>query len=150
VEFDSTLNLAWAILGLGALVATARVALREGSRQRVPRWLLVVGLIITALFPYISASDDILRLGQGLAAPAGTVSGAALSERRQQPTDRDRRQTDDLLRLYNTLDTPLECRLIAIKFDVLLVAFVLVVACRHISRIAPDVAGRSPPRAVCC
>ena len=155
MQFDATLNLAWAVLGLFALVATVRVALRQRSLNSAPRWLLIVGLIVTALFPYISASDDILRLGNtehsfNLAAAAHSASNdrAAISlaaDSRRQSQNGERHQADDLLRLYETLDTPLVCRLVAITFYFLLISVIAALTCARATCVAPDVAGRSPP-----
>lgn len=142
MQFDATLNIAWAVLGLFALTATARVALRERGRRNAPRWLLIVALIVTALFPYISASDDIVRMGH---VPDAYISDATASISDSHSQDKNRNQTDDLLRLYETLDTPLVCRLIAIAFCFLLIAFILALNCARVTRTVPETAGRSPP-----
>ena len=63
--FETSLNLVWLLLGLLALAGTIRSALKNVAvPRRAPAWLHVVGvaLIVAALFPYISATDDILRI----------------------------------------------------------------------------------------
>jgi hypothetical protein len=142
VQFDATLNVAWAILGLLALCATAHAAMRQKER-RTPRWLLVVGLIVTALFPYVSASDDILRIEhhRGAAVPTSTHVSDHSNNRSQQ----SRHSADDLLRLYETLDTPLVCQLYVVQLSLSLVAFITVLEYKHTSRAVPEGFGRSPP-----
>ena len=150
MQFDATLNLAWAILGLFALTATGYVAITQNSRQRVPRGLLIVGLIVTALFPYISASDDILRLDapRGLHATTPGVSTSSVANAAHHGSQNgNRHQVDDLLRLYETLDTPLVCRLAVLAFQFLLIALMLTIVCGRATRTVPEIAGRSPPLA---
>lgn len=144
MQCDTTLNVVWAVLGLLALACTARAALRDNAGRNGPRWLLIVLLVSTALFPYISASDDILRIDQGPATSVSSAASGRVSPGHSQ--SRSHHPLDDLLRLYETLDTPLIARLLAIVFTILLIAFVYAWNYTRAGRTIPDVAGRSPPR----
>ena len=61
---DTALNLLWLALGVFALASTLRSRRHRAGFAHVPVWLHVCGvaLIIAALFPYISATDDVLRI----------------------------------------------------------------------------------------
>jgi hypothetical protein len=67
VPFDLTLNLVWALLGAAALLAVFRTDLkhRVGSpfASRLFHFIRT-GLVVAALFPYISATDDMLQIAQ--------------------------------------------------------------------------------------
>jgi len=137
VHFEAALNLAWLALGACALGSTIRAAFRQSARgKRGPAWLHIVGvgLIVAALFPYISATDDVLRIenfnsqhGHGYPAKHSRV--------------------DDLMRLYETMDTPLVCRIAEMTVTLLFVALIVSPVLRTLERIAPLQAGRSPPYA---
>lgn len=134
MHFDTALNLIWLLLGIGALVSTVRSAFhRRGGPKKSPIWLHVVGvaLIVIALFPYISATDDVLRVEH--------LSG----QHDQQHSSRH--SNDDLIRLYETMDTPLVARSGQVSLTLFFVFLVGVVVQKRIDRSAPYESGRSPP-----
>jgi len=138
VQFDTALNLVWLGLGLVALASTARAVLRQTRRLEKPSpWLHIVGvaLIVAALFPYISATDDLLR----------TEHFTAQHERG--PAGKHTRM-DNLIRLYEAMDNPLlsEAREIVLVF--FFVSLIFTPAIRAANRMAPRLAGRSPPSLV--
>jgi hypothetical protein len=129
------LNLAWVCLGFAALGITIHASLRTNERFGRRRWLLVVGvaLIVAALFPYISASDDMLRIAR-LEAHHDKSGGTTKHGK-----------TDDLMRLYEAMDTPLVCRIASITFTLFLIGFIFFIPEAGIDRNSPRKAGRSPP-----
>ena len=135
MHFDAALNLAWLFLGGMALVRTIRVTWCQ-SDVTTPksRWLHIVGvaLIVTALFPYISATDDVLRIEHFKA---------------QQDSRHSSRQSqnDDLMRLYETTDSPLVCAVCQVALVFFFISLVFTPVARLMERIAPLHTGRSPP-----
>jgi hypothetical protein len=135
VHFDAALNLAWLFLGGLALARTIRATWCQ-SDVTTPksRWLHIVGvaLIVAALFPYISATDDVLRIEHFKA---------------QHDSRHSSKQTenDDLMRLYETTDSPLVCRVCQVALVFFFISLVFTPAARLMERIAPLHAGRSPP-----
>ncbi len=135
MHFDSALNLAWALLGLLALAITFRAALRRSSSENRPAaWLHIVGvaLIIAALFPYISATDDVLRIEHFNA-----------QHDKQHPGHKS--HNDQLIRLYETMDAPVAAAPVQLTFNLLFIAFVVIPVRRLIDRSEPFESGRSPP-----
>jgi hypothetical protein len=134
VHFDTTLNLVWLLLGLWALASTARASYRR-AQGSAPKWLHVVGvgLIVAALFPYISATDDILRIEQYTA------------QHDQQHNSGKRSHSDDLIRLYETMDSPLVCRTSEIVLTLSFAWLVFTPVLKRIDRSTPFITGRSPP-----
>jgi hypothetical protein len=135
VRFDTTLNLLWACLGLLALIGTFRICLRSKKESGKSRWLLFIGVasIVAALFPYVSATDDVLRIDRfnsQHATPDGTKRHT---------------KADDLVRLFETLDTPLVCRVAGISLIFVFVAFVPAYFETGIDRSVPLASVRSPP-----
>lgn len=135
MHFETALNVAWLLLGCVALACTAHAAFRqERGQRRPPAWLHIVGvgLIVAALFPYISATDDILRTERFSA---------------QQDSHRQGNQTkiDDLIRLYEVMDSPLACPVSQLTLIFFFISLVFAPFARLIERIAPFEAGRSPP-----
>jgi hypothetical protein len=135
VHFDTTLNLAWLVLGILALARTIRVAFRQtGVRTGKSRCLHIVGigLILAALFPYISATDDVLRIEHFQA--------------KHDPRHSTKQtQNDQLMRLYETMDSPLVCPVSELALVFFFISIVFAPAARLLERIAPLHAGRSPP-----
>jgi hypothetical protein len=136
VHFDATLNLAWLLLGVVVLARAIRAAChQEGAQTRKSRWLHFVGvaLIVTALFPYISATDDVLRIEH--------------FQKQQAPHHHSNKQTpsDDLMRLYGAMDNPLVCPISAFTLIFFFTSIVATPAVLLINEIAPPHAGRSPP-----
>jgi hypothetical protein len=135
VHFETILNLVWLSLGLLALASTTRSALRRASRRNAAQaglHIVGVALIVAALFPYISATDDILRIEH---------FDAQHCHQRSQ----NRNHNDDLMRLYATMDSPLLCRTSEIALTLIFVLFIILPVARLVERIAPLAAGRSPP-----
>jgi hypothetical protein len=135
VHFDTTLNAAWLLLGLLAIAISVRISSRRATCSR--RWpkclhVIVIAVIVSALFPYISATDDLVRIEHFV--PQHEHQGSQHSK-----------QADNLLRLYEVMDAPLVCEVQRIEFTLLFIAFVLVAVAAGIERIAPLRAGRSPP-----
>ncbi|HEX4808619.1 MAG TPA: hypothetical protein VH325_06810 [Bryobacteraceae bacterium] len=140
MHLDTTLNLVWVLLGLLALGSAIRSEFFGAKRTRGPRWLHVAGvaLIVVALFPYISATDDILRI-EHLSAQLDH------SQSRSNSRTDGQKQNDDLIRLYETMDSPMVIRFCQLAFTFLFIAFVLTITLTTLSRTAPYCAGRSPP-----
>jgi hypothetical protein len=145
VHFEAALNLLWVVLGLVALVVTARsmsgrrrrAAQAAHSRPGAPGWLHIVGvcLIVVALFPYISATDDVLRIEHF----------NAQASRQSTSLPGKHSQTDNLIRLYETMDAPLVCTVREISLVFFFICLVFTPARRLLERIQPQQAGRSPP-----
>lgn len=135
MHFETALNVVWLLLGVFALASTVRAELRRSAEpKRAPAWLHIVGvgLIVAALFPYISATDDVLRIEQFNAQHDRRHSGK-------------QSRTDDLIRLYETMDTPLVCRTAEVAITLFFVCLIFTPVLRAINRIAPSPSGRSPP-----
>lgn len=135
MHFEAALNLLWVSLGLIALANAIRTGLhRSAAGRRRPGWLHIVGvaLIVLALFPYISATDDVLRIEHFNA-----------QQNPRHPAKQT--QNDGLMLLYQTMDSPLVCRIaeVALTFFFISLIFTPLVALIH--RSAPFEAGRSPP-----
>lgn len=135
MHFDTTLNVAWLLLGLCALAGAAFAAVRRvpvrGMRQR---WLHVVGvgLIVVALFPYISATDDVVRV-------AHFDSHQSHGQHKQQ------RNTDNLIRLYEAMDTPVIQPVASLSVERYFAPLTVLLFPTTLDRETPRQAGRSPP-----
>jgi hypothetical protein len=135
VHFDTILNLVWLSLGLLAFASAARAVLRQGyGRDSARAWLHVLGvaLIVAALFPYISATDDVLRIEH-------------FDTQQTQQHSHKNNHADNLMRLYEMLDSPLLCRTCQIAFTFTFILFTVLPVARLLERVAPLAAGRSPP-----
>lgn len=134
MQFDVTLNVVWLVLGFAGFGMAVRTVVRSHRSAR-RQWLLLVrvGLIIAALFPYISASDDVLRIDHDQA------------QHQQHEKRSDRAQTDNLMRLYAAMDTPLICAGTGLVTTFRFIALVAPVSQSGIERCTPRCAGRSPP-----
>ena len=97
-------------------------------------WLHVVGtgVIVAALFPYISATDDVLRTEH-------------LSEQHKQTGTSSSSSTNDLMRLYQTLDAPVIADAKQTTLTLIFVMLVSTLLVRLIDRSTPLQSGRSPP-----
>jgi hypothetical protein len=129
VHFDTALNSIWFALGVLACAGAIR-ATRRFSGFRVAGIVLVVAAL---LFPYISATDDVVRI-EGL---RGQASHSSSSQRGP---------NDDLIRLYQTMDTPLVCAVVRLSLTLFFVLLIATSVVRRIDRSAPFESGRSPPR----
>ena len=135
MQFETALNLAWLSLGLLALACTAHAVFRQKPEQRrAPAWLHIVGvgLIVAALFPYISATDDVLCIEH-------------FSSQHKSRHPGKQTKIDDLIRLYEVMDTPLACPVSQVALTFVFVSLVFAPFAPLSDRIAPMEAGRSPP-----
>jgi hypothetical protein len=144
VHFEAALNLVWLALGLAALAMAGRNVLKRrrvldgsGLSHGAPAWLHIVGvaLIVVALFPYISATDDLLRIEH--------FHARADQQHTNLPGKHSR--TDNLIRLYETMDTPLVCAVREISLVFFFIALVFLPVLRLVERCQPQESGRSPP-----
>jgi hypothetical protein len=131
VHLDTALNLVWLLLGVSALAATLGLS-RRASFSSKQLHLIVVSAIVVALFPYISATDDVLRIEH-------------FNAQQTHPEEGKHRAGDDLLRLYETLDSPLLGSVCRIVFTAVF-CLLLIAPVQHMTRRSiPLEAGRSPP-----
>ena len=129
MHFDAALNLAWFALGVLACAGAIRAA-RRYDGFRIGGTILVVAAL---LFPYISATDDVVRIEH----LRGETSHSSSSHRTP---------NDDLIRLYQTMDTPLVAAVLKVLVSLFFVHLVVTSSARRIDRSAPFESGRSPPR----
>lgn len=141
MHFEAALNLLWVSLGLVALALTTRVALvrrRKAKTSRQPSvglHLIGVCLVVLTLFPYISATDDMVRL-EHFCAQAGCQHTNLPGKNNQ---------TDNLVRLYQTMETSVVCAVPEVSLVFFFICLVFTPVPRPIERIQPREAGRSPP-----
>jgi FtsH-binding integral membrane protein len=136
VHVYATLNLTWLVLGLVAAVGTFRFVFRRDCGQHSHRWasVVIVAVIVAALFPYISATDDALRL-----------SDLTADSQQGQSPDSKVHGHDGLRLLYETMDSPLPpygCELIVVFLFSALVAIYL---CSASESVSAWHVGRAPP-----
>ncbi len=135
MRFEVVLNSIWVALGAIAIARTIRTSVRNKFTEKgAPAWLHIVGvaLIVAALFPYISATDDVLRI-QHLSAQEHSHSPAKKSS------------SNDLIRLYEIMDTPLVSPAPVVRFTLLFISFVIAPAVTLVIHFTPAEGGRSPP-----
>ena len=136
MSFDAALNAVWLLLGAIALACTAHARLRNQARHHTTGaaslHIIGVALIVAALFPYISATDDVVR-----------IQHFDQQHDRRHPARNT--QNENLIRLYETMDTPLVCHVQAIALVLFFVALVVAPVVKRICRNAPAESGRSPP-----
>lgn len=94
--------------------------------------MVVVAAVVVALFPYISATDDVLRIKH-------------YSTQHTNSNGSKHKAGDDLLRLYETLDSPLAYGTCRIVFTVVFFSLLTASIWRFSQRSIPLEAGRSPP-----
>ena len=135
MHFDTALNLAWGLLVLLALAGTIRTSFgRPISHNRAPAWLHVVGvaLIVAALFPYISATDDVIRIEH-------------FSDQQNQQHPAQKHGNDDLIRLYETMDSPVISPVVVLVFALFFISLVIAPVSALLDRRERFEGGRSPP-----
>jgi hypothetical protein len=143
VQFEAALNLVWLVLGVLALASTSRSRLYGSGDYKVryaahsPVWLHVCGvaLIVAALFPYISATDDVLRIEH--------MNVEQLPGHHQETGKKA--GIDGLMRLYEAMDTPVVGAVRELAFILFFVGMVVVLVRQHVERSMPLQSGRSPP-----
>ena len=138
MQLDSTLNIVWLVLGFLAVGFTFGVSSRKtGSKS----WRLAgIVLVVAALFPFISATDDILRVEHFTTQNESQHRGGHGKSHSQRTTN-----GDDLIRLYEALDAPLAPPIHPFSVVLLFVFFIAAFSEAVLSRVAPRAAGRSPP-----
>lgn len=139
MPLDTTLNIAWIFLGLIALGTLTFIEyLNWGIRSfRARLWhFVLVGLVLIALFPYISATDDTLQVNR---------LNSKLSHQHEHPQRTVHEQGIDLLRLYETLDHSLVSQIWTVSVTFVLFSFVIRPRFQTLARSIPYRAGRSPP-----
>ena len=138
MHFDTALNVVWVVLGVLALAGTIRANIRHRGNVRSSAWLHIVGvaLIIAALFPYISATDDLVR-----------AEDLAASQHQNHSSSSKKSPNENLIRLYETLDSPLACATCSLTVSFFAISLVLAPVVARDCRFAPACAGRSPPLA---
>lgn len=139
MHFDATLNLVWASLGLAALVLMAWIDYRnQGIRPFHSRLLRFIGvsLVVAALFPYISATDDMLQIEH-----VATEMGG--HDKRSQ-----HQHLNDLLRLYDTIDNSLVTHGFSLSLALVFLSLVVNPVFRRCERSTPNYGGRSPPTVI--
>lgn len=135
MHFEVALNCAWLLLGAVALASTIGVVRRgRAQAETFSAWLPLVGVaaVVLALFPYISATDDLLRIANAVPQSKQSDSG-------------QRAPAADLLRLYETADAPLVCQACRLTVTFFFVWLVSVPVKAPVLRSAPSQSGRSPP-----
>ena len=100
----------------------------------MPRWLQMVGVasIVVALFPYISATDDLIRIAN------------SQPQSSQNPSTQHG-PAADLLRLYEVSDAPLATRVSGFAITFAFECLLFVAAKRELRRSVPQQSGRAPP-----
>jgi hypothetical protein len=142
VHFDTALNSIWLALGILACARAVRATRRStgsGSPESCYsafngfRVAGVVLLLAALLFPFISATDDVVRIEH-------------LRGQSNHSSSSQRGPTDDLIRLYQTMDTPLVCAVLRVSLTLFFVLLIATSVVRRIDRSRPFESGRSPPR----
>ncbi len=150
VQSDSVLNLAWLVMGLAALALVVRIEWRRSRDSRSSKsagnhlpHIVGVAMIVAALFPYISATDDILQIERWHAQTGQPIHSQG---KHQQPNDAGRRtQSDTLIRLYEAIDSAVFVVRRHVALTLSFVAMTTPVTFETQSRSVPFFAGRSPP-----
>jgi hypothetical protein len=133
VYFETALNCVWLLLGATAIAGTVRAARRRGSESRrfsASLQLIGISAVVLALFPYISASDDVLRIAS--AAPQKSETGS-------------RPSNGDTVRLYEVIDSAIVTSGCSFAVTLVFVCLVVSFTAEPRSRAVPFASGRSPP-----
>ena len=101
----------------------------------MPQWLQLVGVasIVVALFPYISASDDLVRI----------ANARPLTQ--QQHGSSPHNPAGDLLRLYEVTDAPVIGRICRLTVTFIFICLMVTGEKSAMERVAPTPSGRGPP-----
>lgn len=143
MHFDTALNLLWLTLSVLALLGTVRAhRLKAGIARSGPERLQGCGvaLITAALFPYISATDDVLRIQH-----MGVLCAHSQAEQSDSPSPAKKSTNDGLIRLYEAMDTPVMGTVRNVTFTPLFVAFTVAPVRIVPGRTVSCQGGRSPP-----
>lgn len=129
VGFESFFNSVWLILGFIALV----FMLAQSAKGRAS--VLSAALIVTTLFPVISASDDVIRIEH-------------LQRSHDTSPHKDnahKRTSDNLIRLFETMESAVAVAAVELFFTLLFAFFVQFFCDPYTRRFAISPIGRSPP-----
>jgi hypothetical protein len=131
VPLESTLNALWASLGFLAIAgAIAAACIRQNAARSKRLQVVCIALVVSALFPYISSTDDALRL-QYLSA--------------QQSSSSENHGHDNLMRLYEATDAPIAGQIYSLAIALFTLYLVSYAVVSGLDRSIPQRAGRSPP-----
>jgi hypothetical protein len=137
LHFDVTLNVVWLLLGLLAMGLAAQLFSGPGRQRSFASrcfHFLRIALVIVALFPFISASDDVLRMQHYTSKPDTQSQGT-----------QEQGKHRGLIALYEAMDSPLLTGSVEVAVT-LLPAWTLEFLFSELTgRCAPMRAGRSPP-----
>ena len=151
MHFDVALNAIWLALGVFALASTVR-ARHLRTHQHAPAWLHVSGvaLIIAALFPYISATDDVVRIQHMDLRQIESHHAVAQSHEADRSGSHQgdkKSSTETLIRLYEAMDTPVLGTASELVFTLFFLALVIAPLLLTVTREVTLRNGRSPPTA---
>lgn len=142
---DTTLNLAWAIVCMGAFgwfIGFERLR-ASGARRAITYRAVAIGLSLVSLFPCVSASDDSMRLQF-----FGAVATPADSQK-QHPapahSQPDKKTLGTLVRLLEALDSVQIGISLVLSVMLCLFALALIETHKSLDRFIPTHAGRGPP-----
>jgi hypothetical protein len=149
VQLDTALNTIWLALSVLAFAGTLR-ALRVNKRTHGPAWfqVSVAAVILAALFPYVSATDDLLRIKHWQQPKEQLQQTGVHRHELHEGSSRDsasNKPADTLIRLYEMMDTPLAGPVPSSAFTFFFIALVVVSALPVFGREMTRRSGRSPP-----
>ena len=134
MPFDVALNLAW--LGLGSLILALTIGASRylKGRNSVPYWLRIAGAVAIAgaLFPFVSATDDLVRM-EAIASPT------------EHQDTRNTGSNNSLLHLYQATEAFLTSGAIRIPYTPVFFAIPRSIAPQSLGYVRLHIAGRSPP-----
>lgn len=134
MTFDVILNAAWLLVGLSAL-AIIQTRVQKGKSRTL--CCIGVGLIVTTLFPVISATDDLIRIQH--------LERIHQAQHQNSGTSSHKSANDTLIRLFEAMDSPVISKPVEITFTTFF-AFLFIPSSQAFARrrtIAQS--GRSPP-----
>ena len=145
-QFDTALNLLWALFCVAALVfhvRSERQRTRAGSgKARVIR-AVAVFVAAVSLFPCVSASDDSVRFEY-----LGSTQGAPSPLHPNQSKENPGKSLATLVRLLETLESVQVPLIWALWINLCFFALVLVEWRKGQDRMAPRRFGRAPPTSI--
>ncbi len=136
MAFESILNAAWLWMGIIALIV---LCARSFKARNTVSCCIGVALIAATLFPIISASDDVIRI-QHLerAHQAGQNTG-------QNGNSGHKRTTENLIRLYEAMESPLVPAAVGISFVLFFIFLIRPLCVANVQQRTMASGGRSPP-----
>jgi hypothetical protein len=136
VPFDLTLNLVWALLGaIALLIARADLKNRAASSFASRLFHFIrTALVVAALFPYISATDDMLQIEH--------VS-AELGDHEKRPDHHS--NGHDLWRVFDSNESSVASSSFRLVIAFASVGIVIATVVRSLDSFSPTGSGRSPP-----